>query len=285
MAQGENKDMQLSKDLFQYVRDYLYEESGLYYANYKKYLLEGRLLKRLSHLNMTSFNEYISYIRSSQSEDSELINIFKDIAKSESYFFQNTSQLKALTEWVIPELEEKKSEKHLRIGSFSADQGEEAYSLAIALHDFFGGHRKQWKIQIVGFFQESERLAMAEKGEYESYAIRNASRKHILRYFDKVGAGFQLNNEIRSLVSFQHCAGPEDLGYYGRFDVIFCRNRLMSLGYSLKQTLIRQLENALRLNGILFLGQMETLHNLEHDLELCHFPNTLAYVNKIQGES
>ena len=277
--------MKLSQELFRDVRNYLYEESGLYYANYKKYLLEGRLLKRVNELNMSSFREYINYIRGSSAETMELSQIYQEIAKSESCFFQNTAQLKTLTGWVIPEIQKNHAGKSLHIASLTGDNGEEVYTLSILLHDYFGKDLPNWNIRILKLDDDSDRITKAKQGEYEPYAIRNTSRKYILDYFDKIGSGYRMKAQIRSLVSIQRYTTPEDLKDLGEFDVLFCRNRLLSLGYNQKQSLIYQLENILRWQGILFLGQMETLHNLKHSLELCHFPNTLAYVKKIQGNT
>lgn len=277
--------MQLSQNLFRNMRDYLYEESGLYYADYKKYLLEGRLLKRVNELNMSSFREYINYIRGGTGDANELSQIYQEIAKSESCFFQNTAQLHALTGWIIPEICKTHPEKELRIASLTSDEGEEIYTLSILLHEYLGADLPNWDIQVLKFEDDPERISKAKQAEYEPYAIRNTSRKYILEYFDKMGAGYRPKEQVRSLVSIHQYNTLEDIRNYGEFDVLFCRNRLLSLGYSAKQSLIYHMESALRWQGILFLGQMETLHNLEHSLELCHFPNTLVYVKKLQGNT
>ena len=53
----------LSDTTFKNIRDYIYEKSGIYIADTKKYLIENRLSRILQEKNLNSFEEYFKLIR------------------------------------------------------------------------------------------------------------------------------------------------------------------------------------------------------------------------------
>ncbi|MCF7802891.1 MAG: hypothetical protein K9N46_07415 [Candidatus Marinimicrobia bacterium] len=286
MEQLSQQNIQLSPGLFTAVRDYLYEKSGLYYADYKKYLLEGRLLARLNALNLNTFQEYYRYIKNGTGNGPELQNVLRDIAKSEAYFFQNTPQLDALTKWILPELKELNSTPQLRLVSLASRQGEDIYTLAIVLQEYIEEAGQDWDVELIGIEENPDLVAHAREGEYDSYSIRNMPRRLILKYFSHLGNKFRIKEQINSRITFVNSA--PDIWLRQNSDpinVMYCRNRLITMEHLKKQKFVTDITRTLALNGFLFLGQMETLHKIQHDLQLCHFPNTLSYVKQVQGET
>ena len=55
---GLTSDIKLSDETFSKWRKYIYENSGIYYQDNKKYLMESRLQKRIKFLGLESFEEY-----------------------------------------------------------------------------------------------------------------------------------------------------------------------------------------------------------------------------------
>ena len=49
----------LSDETFALLRDFIYSKTGIYFPEKKKYLVEGRLAKRLQLLNIFHFEEYL----------------------------------------------------------------------------------------------------------------------------------------------------------------------------------------------------------------------------------
>ncbi|MFA6027052.1 MAG: hypothetical protein WC727_11500, partial [Ignavibacteriaceae bacterium] len=53
----------LSNKSFEDWRKYIYDNCGILFQENKKYLLESRLQKRVSHLGFISFDEYFDHVR------------------------------------------------------------------------------------------------------------------------------------------------------------------------------------------------------------------------------
>lgn len=53
---------QMSATTFSQMRDVIYRLSGIYFTETKKYLLEGRISKRMAHNKIASFEEYLTFI-------------------------------------------------------------------------------------------------------------------------------------------------------------------------------------------------------------------------------
>ena len=52
-----------SDKAFEDWRKYIYDVTGIYYQDNKKYLLESRLLKRINYLGLPSFEKYLEYVK------------------------------------------------------------------------------------------------------------------------------------------------------------------------------------------------------------------------------
>ena len=65
----------LSDPTFRDLRDYIYEKSGIYISDTKKYLIENRLVKVLQEKNLDNFEDYLKVIKIS-SNGNELSRLF-----------------------------------------------------------------------------------------------------------------------------------------------------------------------------------------------------------------
>ena len=53
----------MSAPLFETIRKYIYENSGIFFQDNKKYFLESRLQRRMNFLGLKRFEEYYDMIR------------------------------------------------------------------------------------------------------------------------------------------------------------------------------------------------------------------------------
>ncbi len=53
----------LSDETFFMLRDFIYTRTGIYFPEKKKYLLEGRLVKRLQLLKLDNFEDYLHLLK------------------------------------------------------------------------------------------------------------------------------------------------------------------------------------------------------------------------------
>ncbi|HRE57224.1 MAG TPA: CheR family methyltransferase, partial [Candidatus Kapabacteria bacterium] len=127
----------MSDETFKLFRDFIYTKSGIFFNDSKKYLLEGRVSKRLSINKVSTFEEYLQLLKSSQGRG-ELSALYEAITINETYFFRAEQQFDALEQIIIPDIIASKGNSlgtTVRLWSSASSTGEEAYTMAIIINE------------------------------------------------------------------------------------------------------------------------------------------------------
>lgn len=267
---------------FEEWRKFIYENTGIYFQDNKKYLLESRLQKRMIYLGINSFEEYLNYVKSGYSGSTETRYLFEAITINETYFFRNQPQLDALITKTLPEIissKEKLGQKKIKIWSAGCSSGEEAYSLAIMINDLIKTKYANIEYEIVGTDISNAVVDLARRGSFKEYSIRNTPGYYLRKYFKTNGQSFDLDPEIKNMVYFKLLNLHDDQGMRAmiNYDIIICANVLIYFDQSSKVKVINHLYNSLNKGGFLFIGYSETLHGISKAFKLNSFPKTVGY--------
>jgi chemotaxis protein methyltransferase CheR len=269
---------------FTRFRDFIYQQCGISFTENKKYLLEGRIAKRLEAHNLSSFDDYFTLLANPSQQRDELPSLFETVTINETYFFRNPPQFEALEQVVIPEVLNAKqanpqAQKKLRIWSSASSSGEEAYTLAMILLDKVKPQFPNFQFEIIGTDISAGVLEKARAGVYKEYAVRNMPPYYLNKYFTREGDKFILSPEVKSMAKFMsaNLFDTPTMRTMNSFDVIFCCNVLIYFDTPAKQQVIANLYDALNKNGYLFIGYSESLHGVSKAFKLVHFPKTIAY--------
>lgn len=95
------RDIHVSDAEFIQLRDFLYQQSGIFIAENRKYLVENRLSSRLRELGLRSFGEYYNYLRYDSNRAAELNKLFESMTTNETSFFRNGPQLEVFRDKVL----------------------------------------------------------------------------------------------------------------------------------------------------------------------------------------
>jgi len=87
------KDLQISDEEFLQLRDFIYQQCGIFIAENRKYLVENRLSNRIKELNLKSYSDYYNFLRFDGSRRTELTKLFEVVTTNETSFFRNPPQL------------------------------------------------------------------------------------------------------------------------------------------------------------------------------------------------
>jgi len=272
----------LSTTSFEAWRAYIYDLCGIYFQDNKKYLLESRLLKRITHLKLTSFEDYLKFVKFNPQARTEKKYLYEAITINETFFFRNQPQLDALTSKIFTETIEKKrklGKKKIRIWSAASSSGEEAYSVAMVIADMIMPKFRDIEFEIVGTDINEDVLDRARKGVYKEYAIRNTPAFFLKKYFTKEGVNYIINPKLKSMVTFSYLNLADDLKMRNmvNFDIIFCANVLIYFDAKSKVKVVSHLYNSLNRGGYFFIGYAETLHGISKAFKLESFPKTISY--------
>lgn len=232
-----------------------YKETGIRISSQKLELMQNRLGRRMRELSLSSYQAYYDYIMSHWEQ--ELSQFIETITTNETYFFRCPRHFHLLSKNVFPSM----PDGNIDVWSAACSSGEEPYSLAIALLERLPNARSR-KIRIFASDIDRKVLKKASEGIYGDYALRFVKPEHLKKYFKPVGAGqFQINREIRQMVLF----GQHNLQLpfpKAKVDLIFCRNVLIYFDENSKNLVFKNMLDALKRNGHLFLGESEIVPSL-----------------------
>lgn len=271
----------LSDKLFTEIRDYIYDKSGMFFADHKKYLLENRISKRTVELNLKDCEEYLYLIKYGTNKLDELSNLFDAITTNETYFFRNEPQLDAFRSIIIPYLNKKlinNFSERAKIWSAGCSSGEEPYTLSIIFkEEAIRGIKVPYEILATDISREI--LDKAKKAVYGNYAIRNLTSIQLINYFTPEGHDHRVKDEIRRPIIHKivNLSEAHAFPLNAKFDVIFCRNVLIYFDVEAKKKVIRKFYDLLNPGGYLFIGHSESLHGITDAFKLVHFEKALAY--------
>ena len=280
-ASNSGNKLYMSDETFIDLRNVIYKKSGIFYSDSKKYLLEGRISKRLIANDLASFEDYVQLIKNSPSKD-ELNKLFDVITINETYFFRAEQQFEAFQNIVAPEiLKHKKSLKKstFRIWSAASSSGEEAYTIALIIAEKIQPLYPDVQFQIVASDISNSILETAKKGVFKEYSVRNIPPLYMNKYFKKNANNYILSQNIRNMVRFVNINlyDPIAIRSISSCDVIFCANVLIYFDIPSKQKVVSSLYDALNPNGYLFIGYSESLHGISKAFKLIHLPKAMAY--------
>jgi len=272
----------LSEKSFEEWRKYIYENCGILFQENKKYLLESRLQKRVSHLGFSTFDEYFDLLRFTSGGKDEMKYLYEAITINETFFFRNQPQLDALVTTILPQMIQAKlrlGKTKIRIWSAASSSGEEVYSVAISIMDMLKPKFPTLELEVVGTDISAAVVDTARKGVYKEYSIRNTSAYYLKKYFKKIDTGFEIDPNIKKLASFKVMNLYDDFSMrtMTNFDIIFCANVLIYFDLLSKTKVVANLYNSLNKSGYLFIGYSETLHNISKAFKLVSFPKTIGY--------
>jgi chemotaxis protein methyltransferase CheR len=272
----------MSDETFRLLREYIYQQTGIYFQDNKKYLLEGRLGKRLQVLTIPSFEAYLQLIRCGTRRNGELRYFYDAITINETFFFRNEPQFEAFEHTLVPALLAARSpggRAKLRIWSAASSSGEEAHTIAMIFLEKLRVKHPGLALEVIGTDLNSSVLETARKGVYREYSVRNMPKLYREKYFTMEDGRFTVRDEVKKLVRFE----PVNLYDQARmrqmtnFDVIFCCNVLIYFDAASKIQVVSHLYDALNRDGYLFIGYAESLHGISTAFKLDNFPKTVAY--------
>jgi chemotaxis protein methyltransferase CheR len=255
--------LKLSAHQFDKISKLVYQISGIDLHEGKEELVKARLLKRLRHLKIYDFNQYLKYIANDKS--GEEIGAMVDIlTTNKTNFFRESEHLDFLKNEIIPRW----GNNPVRIWSAGCSSGEEPYSIAIVLNECIPDvvHRD---IKILATDISDRMMEKARQGVYDEESLKDMSPHLKLKYFHKTGGGsghkYKVVPRLQSMISFAKLNLMENWPMRGPFDVIFCRNVMIYFDRPTQEHLVQRFWHLLREGGYLLVGHSESLSFIAHE--------------------
>ncbi|WBM71408.1 chemotaxis protein CheR [Buttiauxella sp. WJP83] len=228
---------------------------GLHFFNGMEGLLNTALLQRMGERGKESSEKYYEVLCVSTTEFDKLLSL---LTINETYFFREPEVLDFVCDKLVPKILERR-DGPVRILSAGCSSGEEAYSLAIKLHQRY---HEQFaaRVEIHGCDIDTKILDKARTANYSSYSFRGVDPLLQQTWFTRNGNQFQLHDVIRNKVTF-HRSNIVKEHLQPKFDIILLRNVSIYFDDDTRRLLHFNLLNMLEPDGALFFGNAETLAN------------------------
>ena len=237
-------------------------QTGHDFSKYKPNTISRRIERRLAVQQIETMDEYVRFL---QQTPVEVEALYHDLLIGVTSFFRDKEAFLMLQKEVIPTLFKTVSAgTTLRIWCVGCSTGEEAYSLAILLQEEIERRRKSCKIQLFATDIDDYAIVTARAGIYPASISVDISQERLARFFtvESVGSTYRINKNIRDMMIFSEQSIIKDPPF-SKIDLISCRNLLIYLSSELQKKIIPLFHYALKPNGILFLGNSETVGNYE----------------------
>ncbi|GIV59781.1 MAG: hypothetical protein KatS3mg043_0870 [Rhodothermaceae bacterium] len=142
---------ELPDPLFEQFRRFIYEQTGIYFQDNKKYLLESRVGRRLTATGTPDYQAYFHYLLNGGAA-TELPELINAVTINETFFFRTPPQFEIIEEHIIPELVAQRTgpAPTLRLWSAACSTGDEPYSLALIVRDRLQARYPRVRFEIYG---------------------------------------------------------------------------------------------------------------------------------------
>ncbi|MGB3205969.1 MAG: CheR family methyltransferase [Crinalium sp.] len=235
--------------------DYIKNNRGFNFTNYKTPSLIRRVRLRMKEININSYSDYIDYLAV---QPEEFNHLFNTILINVTCFFRDRSAWDYLASDIIPLIINNKPDQHIRAWSAGCASGQEAYTLAIVLAEIIGVKQFRERVKIFATDVDEEALSQARQGSYSLKEVKDIPVHLLTKYFDSQANRYTFNKELRRCLIFGRHNLMQDAPI-AKVDLLVCRNSLMYFNVEGQSRLLERFHFALNDDGFLFLGKAETL--------------------------
>ena len=242
-------------DPFNDIFQILQEKKSVDFKDYKISTIRRRLARRMAALKIIAISDYISYIKTNTKEVDAL---YQDILIGVTYFFRDKEAFIELKQNLETMIKHNKDKENIRVWIPGCSTGEEAYTIAIILHQILGIELLNYKIQIFATDIDDESLEIARKSKYPEASFQDVDSAILKKYFVRQGQHYNVIKPIRDMVIFSHHNLNIDPPFL-RVNLISCRNLLIYFNQKLQEKIFPIFHYSLHPNGVLFLGKSESV--------------------------
>ena len=259
----QNNILKISEKEFTQLSAYVKEHYGINLGHEKKALVDGRLSHVLAQNGFTSFSEYLDSVFKDTTGDS-VVMLLNKLTTNHTFFMRESKHFEYLKNKVLPTMEGCIKDKDLRIWSAGCSTGEEPYTIAMIIDEYFGRDKKDWNTRVLATDISTKVLEIAKQAEYSSDQIESMPKTWRLSYFKSNENGnYIISDKIRNEVVYRRFNLMDEIfPFKKKFHVIFCRNVMIYFDKETRQELVRKFFKFTEPGGYLLIGHSESLNQI-----------------------
>lgn len=241
-----------------------YGLSGINLDDYKDTQMKRRINSFLQTKNMKNFVEFYKALKN----DKKFLDDFKNfLTINVTYFFRDIDKWEEFKKNLQLLLSKNKI---LKIWSAGCSIGCESYTIAILCEEY-----TDISYSVLATDIDTQALNQIETGIYNAETVKYVRDDILKKYFIKeINGNFKIKENIRENITV-HVHDLHNTEFKNDFDIIVCRNVLIYFDDDAKVKLYKAFHNALKQNGILFIGGSEIIFQYEKigfkNLSMCFY--------------
>ena len=242
------------------------DKAGITLTPAKRPLIIARLQKRLRHLKLHSYSDYMKVLETDRSGE-ELTSFLDALTTNHTYFFREEQHFELLANTVVPAWRKSHAGGSMRMWCAASSSGQEPYTIAMTLADM----PEPVPYTMLASDLSTKVLDKASSGVYRMEEVRGLPLDLLRRHFER-GVGAQnglarVSSALRRHITYRQINLLEQGPGGQPFDVIFCRNVMIYFETDVQQRVVAMLERHLAPGGFLFVSHSESLNSVEHGLK------------------
>lgn len=259
-ARSESEEAEVITDSeFKRIVVYMKKNYGIDLSQ-KRVLVGGRLENYLVRNGYASYDEYMAKVESNpnSTEATDIVNV---LTTNHTYFMREKEHFDYMMRVALPWAKAKaERDKDLRIWCGASSTGEEPYTLAMVILDFFGIEHKAWDTRVLATDISMKVLEHATRGIYLKEEIDPLPPRWKQRYFKKIDQEeYRVKDELKKEVIFRQFNLMNNFPFKRKFHIVFLRNVMIYFEDSTKYQLIKKVYDYMEPGGYLFIGTTESL--------------------------
>ncbi len=272
-------EITITDEDFEKFSEFFYRKTGIKFDQSKRYFVDRRLIERMIATGHKGFKTYFIYLRF-EADRKELQALINAMTVNETYFLREEYQFRCMVERMLPEIvSKKKGGETIKVWSIPSSTGEEPYSIAIYLLEYWRELDK-WDVEILSSDIDTNALESAKRGIYSERSVKNLPDALLRKYFTRVGDGlYQISEDIRSAVEFTavNLIEPKETKRFRGIDIVFCRNLLIYFDDASRRVAAENLFDAMNPGGFICLGHSESMSRISPLFKVRKFPEAIVY--------
>jgi chemotaxis protein methyltransferase CheR len=273
--------MTITATSFAYVRELVQRRSAIYLEAGKEYLVESRLQPIVQASGEGTLDRLVSRLRSSP-EGSLHTQVVEAMTTNETSWFRDRHPYDALESVILPDLLSCRArERRLTVWSAATASGQEAYSIAMVLHERLLDADPSWDVRVLASDLSEEMVRRTRAGRYSQLEVnRGLPAARLVRHFSRAGTTWQVNESLRRLVEVRQLNLAAPFPPLPPIDVTFLRNVLIYFKADSRRQILQRVRRVLRPGGYLVLGAAETTLDVD---AFERVPHDKAAVYRLRG--
>lgn len=228
-------------------------------GNHKEDMVARNLGLYTKKLNLQKVSEYLDHLEYNKTapEWERFINIF---TINHTAFFREQHHFSILEKFI------KERKKPISVWSSACSTGEEAYSIAITLHQSIPVAENG--VQVLATDIDTVAVERARQGVYTIDRVQPVPQPLLKKYFYKGTGSFhgmaRVKPNLQKMMEFGVVNLVSGEGWpRGRtFDAIFCRNTMIYFDKPTQTQLLERFATMLKPGGLLFVGHSENFSHM-----------------------